>query len=285
MIGDFVLDTFIGDLHCHSVYSDGATDVDDIVRFAKAAGLSHLALSDHDNIAGLQPIQKAAEGTGLNIIPALEVTCYDFKRKSNVHMLCYYPKEEPKLMDIINDTVAKRHNSKLDAVAKLMEDYPITLEHVQRIRGKSVAIHQPHIIKALAEMGYTTMIDGEFLQKIFGKGSKYYVNFVFPDVMDVVKIIRDIGSFAVLAHPGQFNSIDLVIELCQKGLLAGVECFHPRNSKEVTNACIQIADEYNIIKTGGSDFHGFYSKHPKPIGTCTTDDKNIKRLLKLASKM
>ncbi|NMD37880.1 MAG: PHP domain-containing protein [Christensenellaceae bacterium] len=279
------MNNLIGELHCHSVYSDGATDVDDIVRFAKTAGLSHLALSDHDTVKGIEDIKQYAIPVGLNIIPALEITCHDYKRNNNVHMLCYYPKMCSQLFALIDDTVLKRHTSKLNTIEALKKDYPISLEHVQKIRGKSVAIHQPHVIKALADMGYTTTVDGEFINKIFGKNSKYYTPFAFPDVMDVVKIIKDMGSFAVVAHPGQFNSIDLIIELCEKGLLAGVECFHPRNNAETTKTCIQIAEKFNIIKTGGTDYHGYYSKNPNPIGKYTTDEVNLKKLLKIAGQL
>ena len=95
----------------------------------------------------------------------------------------------------------------------------------------------------------------------------------------MVKVIRDVGGTAVLAHPGQFDSLPLAQELAQKQLLDGIECFHPRNDSTVTNDALTMCREHDLLITGGSDFHGMYSAKPCPIGSYTTSDDALQRLL------
>ena len=83
----------------------------------------------------------------------------------------------------------------------------------------------------------------------------------------------------MIAHPGQFDSVDLIRRLAREKVIHGIECMHYKNSEDVTKTCLEIAASYDLLATGGSDFHGMYTKSPHPVGFRTTDSKNTQRFL------
>lgn len=271
----------IGDLHCHSVCSDGFNTTAQIADFASRVGLTHIALTDHDTMKGVARFTEEAARFGITVIPGVECTCTDYKRGRSVHMLCYAPKQPELLQEFLNQTLQRRRESKLAMTEKIGKLYPLTYDDVLAASAESASIHETHLIAPLAAMGYTPTVCGDLLKSLIGKNGSCYVPIRYPDVWDVVEMIRKTGGIAVLAHPGQFNSLDLAEELAREGLLDGIECFHPRNDAEVTQKSLTICEKYNILVTGGTDFHGMYSASPHPLGTCTTDETQLRRLLSM----
>lgn len=270
-----------GDLHCHSIHSDGSNTVEQIVDFALRRGLTHIALTDHDTMAGVDEITRCAAQKGLCVIPGVECTSTDYRRNRPVHLLCYFPKDRESLTYFLNVTLENRRIAKMEMVQKLKKLYPITDEDVMRLSQKSASIHEVHLMQAIADMGYTPTVCGPLLTELIGKNGSCYVPVKYPDIMDTVNMIRKAGGLAVLAHPGQFNSLELAQELCEQGLLDGIECYHPRNTPEVTTYCLDLVKRYRLVETGGTDFHGMYSSKPKPVGTCTTEGHQLLRLIEL----
>lgn len=264
-------------MHCHSVYSDGSCTVEQILRYATRAGLSHIALSDHDTMAGVRELTTLA-GDALCVIPAVECTCTDFPRNRPVHLLCYFPQETAELLQLLNHTLANRRLAKLEMVEKLGRLYPISKEDVMELSHGSASIHETHLIQALAHMGYTATVCGELMQSLIGKRGSCYVPVPYPDVWEMVSVIRRSGGLCVLAHPGQFESLPLARELCAENLLDGIECHHPRNNAQTTQSTLALAARHGLIVTGGTDFHGMYTSTPNPIGSYTTDSVNLQAM-------
>lgn len=269
----------LGDLHCHSVYSDGFNTTSEIADYACRAGLTHIALSDHDTMAGVEELEKEANRVGIRVIPAVECTCIDARRNQPVHMLCYAPCNASRLQAFLDTTLVRRREAKLAMAEKISRLYPLTMEDVLHASRKSQSIYEVHLIGPLASMGYTPTVCGELLTRLIGPKGSCYVPIQYPDVYGVVETIRDAGGLSVLAHPGQFASLPLIEELAKAGLLDGVECYHPRSSEDVTRRCLALCEHYGLIITGGSDFHGMYSRNPNPLGTCVTNEIELKQLL------
>ena len=100
----------------------------------------------------------------------------------------------------------------------------------------------------------------------------------------VIDLIHSARGVAVMAHPVYYDSLELLEELSVKGKLDGVEVFHYSANDEQQKRLLEIAEKYDLIVTGGSDFHGLYNAYPTYIGSRTTDKKNIDRIIKLANK-
>ncbi len=271
------------DLHCHSYYSDGSCSLEQIADFAKRKNITHLALTDHDTMKGVEKLIPIAASRGITVVPGAECTCTDEKRGRSVHMLCYLPREPQILTDFFKPTLERRRIAKLDMAKKIGKLYPITQEDVLYASRHSVSIHEPHVIQPLADMGYTNTVLGPFMDSLIGKKGSCYTPIQYPDVYDALAHMRKAGGVTVLAHPGQFQSMELAEDLCREGLLDGIEAFHPRNSADITQQCKELAKKYDLVITGGSDFHGYYAKKPSPLGTCFTPPEQLERLYACAN--
>ena len=106
----------------------------------------------------------------------------------------------------------------------------------------------------------------------------------YPSVQEVLATARAAGAVVVFAHPTVYKSMPLVRRLAKEGAIDGIEVEHPRNSPEDKAECAALCAQYGLIRTGGTDFHGANHKVPHPVGTCTTEDGQIARILELARK-
>jgi predicted metal-dependent phosphoesterase TrpH len=139
---------------------------------------------------------------------------------------------------------------------------------------------------ALMDAGYTDSIFGDLFHKLFDRnGGLAYVSVKYPDVYSVISEIHGAGGVAVLAHPGVYDSYELLEELAKQGLLEGVEVFHPRNKPGDVERLSDVANRYGLAMTGGTDFHGMYSSNPTPLGTCTTPEEQLEVLKKCRDKL
>ena len=271
------------DLHNHSFLSDGILSVQDIVLYSKQVGLNCIAITDHDTMAGVLPAYTLGEKIGISVLPGVEISTTDYETKRSVHMLCYFPKDMFKLQGFLNKTLINRENAKRQMAQMLMKEYPITMEHIERYSSKSQSMYETHIMQPMADLGYTNIVIGDFYKNLLSKKGKYYVQIAYPSVYEALEIIKEVGGIAVMAHPGQFNSIGLLEKLAKNKLLQGVEYNHPRNSEEVKKQIKDIAEKYGLIMTGGTDFHGYYSNSPHALGSFTCPEGEVEKLIKLGS--
>lgn len=272
----------IGDLHCHTRLSDGSMNLDDVIFYAKRAGLDFIAITDHDTMAGVTRAGIVGKRLGIHVIPGIELSCYDNQRQRSVHILCYMPKSPDRLEAVCFKTLESRNESGQQMIKNVMKYYPITQEHVMRYALGSKAIYKAHIMHAIMDLGYTDKIYGDLFQTLFNrKNGSCYVKSVYPDVYEVVQLCRSAGGVVVMAHPGEFDSIELLRDMASEGLLDGVELYHHKNTAEDLLKIEEIAEAYHLIKFGGTDFHGFYRPQPNPIGTNITPQESLDRLFKL----
>lgn len=266
------------DLHCHTKLSDGSVSVDELVTLAKGSGLTAIALTDHDTFAGVPQAMEYGEKLGIEVIPGAEISSFDNKRHRLVHILCYYC-DHPEYFDGVFDNIARSRKEEVTrALNIIMQHYPITTEMVERRASGSITLFKQHIMQTLLDAGYTDKIYGELYHKLFGyKVGIARTNIEYPDVFEILDKIHEAGGIAVLAHPSVYDSIDLLPELAERGL-DGVEFNFPRRKEGEDKILLEIANKYDLIMTGGTDFHGGSTSHVHPIGTCTTEDGQLKRL-------
>lgn len=270
-----------GDLHCHSTKSDGSTPVDMVVQYAIDEGLDFISLTDHDTMDGVERAVNLGKRKGLKVVPGVEVTTVDGKTGRMAHLLCYMPSRLDNLEKMLNKTLAERNRAIVPVIEEVAKKYPITFEDVKRAAGDACCIYRQHIVRALMEKGYTYAVFSD-LYDIF---KKIPYDTEFPDVRDAADIIRKAGGIACLAHPGHYDSIDLAWELAESGKIQAIELSHPRNTEEDKAEIEKIIKKYWLIPTGGSDYHGFYSTTPYPMGTCTTPGEMLDALVQIRAEL
>ncbi|MFZ4453061.1 PHP domain-containing protein [Salibacterium aidingense] len=260
------------ELHCHTKISDNSMNIVDIMELAREKGITHLALTDHDTMEGLEPAKKIGEKYEITIIPGIEMSAYDFKRNTRAHILGYYidPYHEP-LKRICDPMAARRHEASYKMVEKIMNlGYNIDWPLVQSYAQGGTGVYKQHIMHALWDKGYTNGIYTDLYKQLFSsvknKPGEAYVPVEYIDVREAIQTIKQAGGIPVLAHPGQFNNFDAVQEWVALGL-KGIEVWHPLHDAHVEQLAHYYASTYNLIETGGSDFHGLYGEHHDELGS------------------
>ena len=274
------------DLHCHTKLSDGALGIDDLLLLAKNSGITTLAITDHDCLAGVVRAQIIGERHGITVVPGVEFSCTDRERGRKVHMLCYLPDKPDRL-----EGLCKRNSNIRKTAGKLMamkaaKKYPITPEFIVRCAAGSTNIFKQHIMQALLECGYTTTIFGELFDRLFNKSSpeNILVEATYPSPQETMEAIHDAGGIAVLAHPGFYDSFEILDELIELGL-DGVEVWHPENTPEQQELLKKIAKKHHLLMTGGSDFHGAFNAKPTCLGDFGPDEDALAALFSYKAKL
>lgn len=272
----------IGDLHCHTRFSDGSMGIDDLIYNAKRSGLDFVAVTDHDTMAGIKRAQQLGRRIGIGILSGTEISAYDRERKRKVHLLCYLPHNPDRLVGMLKRTTQAREVALRASLRKIMRQFPLTEESVQKFSSGAASLFSAHIMNALMDLGYADSIYGTLYHQILGTKGSCYVPHPYPDVREAAKLIHVAGGICVLAHPSVYSSIELMRELAQEGLIEGIERYHPHLKKEDTAEIDAVIEEFHLISTGGTDFHGANSQQPNPLGTCLTMQDSLERIFKLA---
>ena len=271
----------ICDLHCHTKLSDGSLGIEDIISQAKRTGIDCLSITDHDTSRA----KILGERYGVQVIPAVELSAWDKERNSKVHILCYAPQKPDRLEGLCLKSCEIRKACSKEMIDKVMERFPITLESILKHTTASKSIFKQHIMRALIDYGYALEFYGELDSELFNpKTGSCYVEREYPDVNFVIDLIHTARGVAVMAHPAQYDNIELLEELAKKGKIDGVEIGHHSADKAYRKALGEIADKYGLIRTGGSDFHGLYNSVPTHLGSETTPQEEVDRILRLAAK-
>lgn len=258
------------DLHSHSTRSDGTLEPAAVVELAAAAGLSALALTDHDTTAGWDEAAAACGRVGVAFVPGIELSTEIDER--SVHILGYWPAaDDPALVAEcarLRDERADRAAKTVDKLAAL--GVAIELERVRAIAA-GAPIGRPHVARAMVEAGAVPDLKAAFDRYLADGAAAYVPKHALAPATGVALIVAA-GGAAVLAHPG-LSTRDapvteaLVDELAAVGL-AGVEVDHPGHDDETAACWRQIAHTRGLLVTGGSDFHG--AAKDVALGACTT---------------
>jgi hypothetical protein len=248
------------DLHCHSTASDGTLSPTAVVRLAVERGLSALALTDHDTGAGIPEAAAEAGRAGLDFLPGIEISA-EYPHPGTMHLLGYgIDPDHPTLRDLTRTLLAGRDNRNPMIVEKLQSlGIAITMAEVENEAGGKV-IGRPHIAAILMRKGYVSSIKQAF-DKYLAPGGSAYFDKERLTPRQAVTMILEAGGLPVLAHPIQLryeNEAQLeriVKDLVDLGL-AGIEVIHSDHDAEMVRKYGAIADRMELLKTGGSDFHG-----------------------------
>lgn len=275
----------ICDLHCHTMLSDGSLGIEDVIAQAKKMNIEYLSITDHDTMASFSRADVLGARHGVKIIHGVELSAWDKERSSKVHILCYAPKKPDRLEGLCLKSCEIRKACSKEMIEKVMEKYPITVESVLKYTTSSKSIFKQHIMRALIEYGYALEFYGDLDSELFNpQHGSCYVEREYPDVNFVLDLIHSAQGAAVMAHPAQYDNMELLEELVEKGKIDGVEIGHYTVDEAYRKSLTEIAERYGLIVTGGSDFHGLYNCVPTHLGCESTTNENLDRIIKFSGK-
>jgi predicted metal-dependent phosphoesterase TrpH len=277
--GTRVLTSYV-DLHCHSTASDGTFSPSEVVGLAAKMGLSALALTDHDTIAGVREASEAARAAGIDFLPGIEISC-DVPKPATMHLLGYgVDPHSPVLRDLTTRLIEGRNDRNPKIIRRLNElGLSITMEELQAEAGGGV-IGRPHIAAILLRKGYVSSMKNAF-DKYLAPGGAAFFDKERISPRQAIEMVKQSDGLAVLAHPSQLRTTnDAQLEQTVKDLadvgLAGLEVIHSDNDAAMVEKYSRLADRYGLLKTGGSDFHG---ANKSAIGLGTANGRRIPREL------
>lgn len=279
----------LADLHTHTTASDGMQSPSENVRLAKAAGLAAIAITDHDTVTGVEEAVLEGARIGIDVVPGVEVSTVS--NGVDIHILGYYTNNQ-------NEEWLKRlaslrgvRDQRNDMIVKKLctLGIPITMDEVRaaahRDKDKNMAensaatIGRPHIAEVLIRKGVVSSMKEAF-DLYLASGAAAYVNPPRLHPYEAIDWIKQAGGTSVIAHPGLYGNDGLVEDIIRYGA-QGIEVFHSDHGFEEEQRYGTLALKYNLIATGGSDFHG--ERHGQifhgAVGSRTVAAKVLQQLM------
>lgn len=273
------------DLHCHTKLSDGSVGIEDLIVIAQKSGINTIAITDHDCLAGTVRGQVIGKRHGVTVIPGVELSAFDSEVGKKVHILSYLAEKPDRLEGLCKRTSVARKRAGQIMMLKVASRFPVSNDFIINHASGSTNLFKQHIMHALMDAGYTNKIYGDLYDALFS--SKSETNLLapvkYPDVKDVIDEIHNAGGIAVLAHPSLYDNFDEIDKYIEMGL-DGIEVWHPEASDEDIEKLSTICKKNKILMTGGSDFHGIYGRKTVTLGSCSTPDEHVDKLMGYKAK-
>lgn len=269
------------DLHTHTNVSDGVLTPEELLEAAKKAGLTYLAITDHDTVDGIIQLYESGlyPTRGLHVIPGIEFSAHHASH--DIHILGYnIDPYNRALQDKLNDVVEARWLRFSKMVEKLQETgFSITEADVLKLAGTSTSISRSHIAQTLVAKGFFSDVPSVF-GEVLDKGKPAYVPHYRLEPEEIVSLICEAGGMAVLAHPKLVHDDALVESLLQEEGISGIEAVYPQHDEEETKRYMDMAKKYNLLVSGGSDFHGYPQRYPPQLGMFTLPDEYAEKFFR-----
>jgi len=247
------------DLHTHSSFSDGTDSPTELINKALAAGVSTIALTDHDTVAGWDEAANHLR-PGLALVLGSEISCQT-EDGISVHMLGLLFDEGN---EALTSMMAKTRQNRIGRMGKIIErlnaaDYLVTMEDVEAQLAAGATLGRPHLADALIAKGYMKTREEVFAQ-VLHNDSPFYVSHHSPTPEAAIALIKEAGGVAVIAHAMSSLRGRVITPATFESYVAagldGIEVFHRDHTLENRTLLSNIADEFGLIKTGASDYHG-----------------------------
>ncbi len=248
------------DLHTHSTVSDGSDPPGRIPELAAAAGCRAIALTDHDSLAGLSEARARAGEIGIGFVSGCEISCRA-PGSASMHVLVYFVEDDDRPLAVELDALrADRHRRNLALADRLGQlELPVTYEEVLAVAGSEAGMGRPHFAQVLVANGVADSIQDAF-DRYLATGRPGYVPKSRLEGPDVARMARASGGVAVLAHPFSLGldgpELATVVETLAGSGFGGIEAFYGRYRPEQRAALVDLAHRFDLVATGGSDYHG-----------------------------
>ncbi len=240
------------DLHMHTLYSDGQHSPEELIDKVKEARIDLISITDHDTVDGIEESIEIGQKYGVEVISGLEISS-DI-RDREVHILAYFIDPNNKELEEYLKFFRAERIKRAQRIAEKLNalGLEINLADIMKIAQNS-AVGRPHIAKAMVKNGLVSNYFEAF-SKYIGNGCPAYERKVHLSPRSAFKIISDAGGLSFIAHPGNLPDA-IMVELIEAGL-DGIEVLHPSHLPYQVKHYRGIVNEFFLLESGGSDFHG-----------------------------
>jgi len=262
------------DLHSHTTASDGALGAAALVELARREGIGVLGVTDHDTVGGLDEAMGAAAGLGIEVLPGVEISSYYGRQE--VHLLGYFVDHRfPALLERLaawrDDRVGRLHR-----MVERLRRYDIQLDADRIAARAGGSVGRPHVAMALVEGGHVATVEEAF-DRFLAEGKPAYVARERVPVAEAIALVRAAAGLPVLAHPGIYGNDGMIPDLVRDGL-AGIEVLHREHSDAAVTRYRRLAARYDLVCTGGSDFHGLAGAKSQRLGHPSLPEEDLRAL-------
>lgn len=246
------------DLHLHTRYSDGSLTPAEVVDLAHQAGVTAIAITDHDIVDGIPHALNAAAPLGIEVIPGVELSSRF--NEQELHVLGYFfDWQDSTFRDHLSQQRRSRHVRNPQTIERLNALGVELSEEEVKAKAGSDSIGRPHVAQALVDKGYV-QDTREAFERYLKEGAPAYVPRTLADTRDVITWIRNAGGVPVLAHPTwtrrQGEPLYRLCACLKEAGLLGLEVFYSSHDRRQTSRFLELAKRLDLLVTGGSDFHG-----------------------------
>ncbi len=251
----------IADLHMHTTASDGVMSPEALVEYAVSRGVTHMAVTDHDTLAGADALRGRA--TPIPVIPGVELSMADMH---GLHLLGYGMADAQELRDTL-EKLARHRLTRAEQMVEKLDQLGFPIDYGALAAQAKGTVGRPHIAREMAKNGYVSNPEEAF-RRYIGDNGPAYVAARRLTMAEAIPLLRRSGFVPVLAHPAEVTQHHLTLRtLLDKwaGLgLMGVEAYHPANQKMGCANIDRMARGMGLIVTGGSDYHMAGDRHGLP---------------------
>ena len=256
------------DLHLHTTCSDGSLRPTEVLALAQKAGVTALAITDHDIVDGLPEAIDAGTRLGIEVLPGVEISSFDGKSELHILGYCLNWRDEA-LLKRLASLRASRHRRNPFIIERLQAlGLELTYDEVRALAGTE-SVGRPHIARLLMEKGYVTSAKDAF-DRYLAEGRPGYVARELPTPAEAIAWIRDAQGVAVLAHPTWVkesnDGLPAFVRTLKNDGLGGIEVHYSTHTRQQTARFLELAKQFGLLITGGSDFHGL-TKPDVEVGT------------------
>jgi hypothetical protein len=243
------------DLHSHTTHSDGDRSPAQLLAAAAEAGVTVLAVTDHDTVSGIAECRAASETVGVRLVAGIELSCELHGRE--VHVLGHFIDERsPAVGRLAAGMLAERRERMERMVRRAQEQglSGVTLERVVAASGGE-NFGRPHLARVLVDCGHAQSIKDAFERYLKTRGP-LWVDRRRLEMAEAFQLVHDAGGTASVAHPGANGVTRQELKALAEAGLDAVEAWHPEHPPNQAEAFVRWADELGMLVTAGSDYHG-----------------------------
>lgn len=272
------------DLHLHTTASDGRLSPTELIQLVADQGLRQVSISDHDSTEGLEEAFLAAQQfTDLRVIPGIELST-DVPG-DEIHMLGYFIQYED---EEFQQVLSRFRRGRVDRAREMVEKLaalglPLEWERVQAIAGDG-SVGRPHIALAMVEAGYCKEPKDAFPEYL-GRNGLAYVERVKLTPEEAVKILLKVGGVPVLAHPAYLSDLESRLPELKTAGLVGMEVYYSKFDPDTIKHLQDLANQYDLIPSGGSDYHGLGNAGEPLPGSMGPPPSTVERLEEAAQRV
>ena len=270
------------DLHSHTTASDGQHTPSELVRLAAEAGVTHLAITDHDTVAGITEGMDAATARGLTLIPGIELSAFVGDRE--VHILGHFIRPDHDELGNLSEALRTQRRARMEQMIQKLNALGVlmSIDHVLSIAGDA-HLGRPHLARALVERGICSSTKDAF-DRFLANGRPGFVDRERITAERAISLVRQAGGAATVAHPAVSQVTAEELRSLRNAGLSGLEVFHADQKPAMRAKYLAIANDLDLVPTAGSDFHGEKVAPGRHLGTANMEMRYLIELQRRASR-